>query len=321
MKILKAFKLIPLFGIVAMSNLASGTTWDEPWQEKIIKEADYFVLAKIKSTNHKSVTLSNITTFGGEELKGNIKITNFYDTHVQSWSSGSHGPEFNFKNIKTCYFFIKKNSDGEYCIATPTSGFAMVEDGKVYATYRHSYHQAIVPFDIYEKSMTAIFNHYHQKSYDVKAIRDYIDICLSQNPTGLKEEEMTTFFAQHVALECVYHLRLDGYFEKVLPFLKDTLNFHNQISGARALASNNTLACKQELLKVIADTTASRFVQVICIWTLSEFKPVELKSELTTLLTLVSAKSTGFGGNIMDPRVGTHFPSPRGALEKLIEEL
>ena len=30
-----------------------GTAWDEPWQDSVIKNADYFVLAKVKSFNEK----------------------------------------------------------------------------------------------------------------------------------------------------------------------------------------------------------------------------------------------------------------------------
>lgn len=316
--IIKSTFLVTVFFI---SNTVAATTWDEPWQEKIIKEADYFVVAKIKSSNAKSVTLSNIRVLGGEPLKKKLKITNFYSTHIQSWSSGSHGPEFDFKGIDVSYFFIKMDSSGEYCIATPTSGFAAVREGKVLATYRHSYHQALVPIDVYEKTMTAIFNFYHNRPYDVNGIHDYVKQFVNLKPTGFKKEEMTSFFAQHVALECIYHLRLKDHYESVLNFFHDTLNFHNQISAARALINYNTEECKRELLKFISDSTKSRFVQVICIWTLTEFNPVELKEELTSLLPLVSEEYTGFGGNIMDPRVGTHFPSPRGALRQLIGEL
>jgi hypothetical protein len=34
-----------------------------------------------------------------------------------------------------------------------------------------------------------------------------------------------------------------------------------------------------------------------------------------------STEENGFGGNIMDPRVCTHFPDVKDALEKLIKSL
>ncbi|KAF5037137.1 hypothetical protein DSECCO2_567820 [anaerobic digester metagenome] len=236
-------------------------------------------------------------------------------------TSGGYGPEFHFDGIKDCYFFIKKNNKGEYCIATPTTGFNNVKEGNVYATYRHSYHRALVPIDTYEKTMTAIFNNYHNQPYDKKFITDYVAKYISLKPAGFEKNEINTFFAQHVAMECAYHLQLTDFYSKLLPFLADTSNFHNQVSAARALISYNTTECKQELINVISDTTRDNFVQVICIWTLSEFKPTELKKQLIKVTEIASTEENGFGGDIMDPRVCTHFPNVKDALEKLIKAL
>ncbi len=310
-------KTILLFSLTIIPTLIFATTWDEPWQDKVIREADYFVFAKIKSSNEKSVTIEIIRSLGGQVIKGTIKITKFHLLRLCS-TSGGHGPEFHFDGIKDCYFFIKKNQEGEYCIATPTAGFAPVKDQKVSASYRHSYHQASVPVDIYEKTMTAIFNNYHDLPYEKLFINDFVKKYLSLNPAGFGEDEMSTFFAQHVALECVYHLKLTGLYSELVPFLNDTANFHNQVSGARALVSSNTTECKQELMSVIGDTTRTSFVQVICIWTLAEFKPSELKQELVKIEKTASQEHDGFGGNIMDPRVCTNFPDVKEALGNLI---
>jgi len=129
------------------------------------------------------------------------------------------------------------------------------------------------------------------------------------------------FFAQHVSLECIYHLRLPNFYSKLLPFLEANSNFHNQVSAARALISYNTTECKLELLKVISDTAKEHFVQVICIWTLSEFKPTELKQQLIKISETASTEENGFGENIMDPRVCTYFPDVKKAIEKLIKTL
>src|SRR5688572_11864056 len=226
-------KIILVFVLAFFTNSAFATTWNEPWQEKVIKEADYFVFAKIRSFDEeKGVVIDVIKTLGGQELTGKIKITDFYLLNLTS-RSGGHGPEFNFKGIKESYFFIKKNKKGKYCIATPSTGFDYLRDGKVYATYRHSYHQALVPIDVYESTMTAIFNNYKNKPYKKPIIDEYVNKYLSLKPAGFGKTEIDTFFAQHVALECVYHLRLNGYYSNILPFLADTSNFHNQVSAAR----------------------------------------------------------------------------------------
>lgn len=308
-----------IFIFLFFTNFTFGISWDEPWQSEIIKQADYFVLAKIKSFNSDTLKIEIIKDIEGENLKGEIVITNFYLLKI--CSASGHGPEFDFDNIETSYFFIKKNHKGEYCIPTPSSGFDYVKDGNVIATYRHTYHQTKVPIETYEKTMSAIFNNYHNKPFDIKFINEFIDINLTLKPAGFSEDEINTFFSQHVALECIYHLRLTGFYSKILPFLHDLKNFHNQISAARALIAYDNSECKNELLKIIKDSSYDNFVKVICIWTLREFKPIELKQQLVKINEIVSGEETGFGGNIMDPRVCTYIPDPKSALEKLISTL
>ena len=169
--------------------------------------------------------------------------------------------------------------------------------------------------------MVAIFNNYHNKDYDKQYVIDYIKRYILLKPAGLADNELDTFFAQHVALECAYHLRLTDLYSQIIPFIEDTLNFHNQVSAARALVSYNTTECKQKLLEVVSDTTTGNFVKVICIWTLSDFKPTELKNRLTKIEETASTKENGFGGNLMDPRVCTHFPDVKDALGELIKKL
>lgn len=297
------------------------TTWNEPWADKVIRESNSFVLAKvISSDEHEGIQIKILKQLAGEQLPEELKINDFKYVAVYK-DKDVHGPEFHFENIDSCYFFIAKDSKGGYCFSTPTSGFDRVKDGQVFATYRHSYHQALVPVAIYEMTMTAIFNNYHQKEYDQKDINSFVKEQLSHKPAGFQESEINTFFKQHVALECVYHLKLEGYYNYILPFLNDTANFHNQVSAARALVAYNTPECKKELVSVISDTKRDIFLQVICIWTLKEFKPTELKAELKKILPTASEANNGFGGNIMDPRVGTHFPEVKDALKDLIETL
>lgn len=295
------------------------TTWDEPWQDEVMKEADSFVYAKIKSYDgEEGVKINIIKTLGGEELSGEIEITDFYLLHLCSISEG-YGPEFHFNGIKECYFFIKKNKKGDYCIATPTAGFAPVIKFKIYATYRHSYHQAEVDQDIYEMTMTAIFNHYHNKAYRRKDIDRFVSKYTKLDPAGFEAPE--TFFNQHVAMESIYHLGLEGYSAKMIPFLKDTSNFHNQVSAARALSAENTKTAKDALMNAISNEYFGEFVKVICVWSLSKLDPVDLKSSLVDAEKNASDESNDFGGNIMDPRVCTGLPSLKEALSDLIAQL
>ncbi|MFC0513185.1 hypothetical protein ACFFGT_03200 [Mucilaginibacter angelicae] len=299
-------------------STVKATTWDEPWHDKVVKEAESFVLAKVVSSDKdKGVTISILKQLGGKELTGTILISKFYALSLCSYSTGE-GPEFHFEHIDSCYFFIKKNEKDEYCIATPTAGYAAINNGIVSATYRHSYHQARVTLPIYQQTMTAIFNNYHGLPYDKSFINDFINKYLALKPAGFDKEELPIFFNQHVALECIYHLNLTGFYDKIIPFLNEEVNFHSQVSAARALAASNTPQSRTLLLNILRNKKINDFVKVISIWTLQSYEAKDLKPQFQQLEQTASTEENGFGGNIMDPRICTHFPTVKQALDELI---
>ena len=306
--------------LIFSTSTCFATTWDEPWADRVIKEASSFVLAKVVSCDaEKGISIQVIKTLSGIELKNSVVISDFYLLNL--CSSSGHEGEFHTVVTDSCYFFITQNEKGKYCIATPSTGFDYVSDGSVMATFRHSYHQASVPVDIYEKTMTAVFNNYHNLPYDKVYIEQFVNKYLAKTPAGFSKNEINIFFLQHVALECIHHLRLQVDEKLVMPFLNDKNNFHSRVSAARALVAFNTPFSKQALLKRISDTSENHFVQVICVWTLGSFKPGELKKQLTDLEKNVSDESNSFGGNIMDPRVCTNIPSVKNALNTLISHM
>jgi hypothetical protein len=316
----KYFKIL-LVLIFFNSTNTYATTWDEPWANEVIKESTSFVLAKIISNDpDNGIKIFVLKTIGGKKLTDTILISNFYLLSLCSRSEG-HGAEFHTVIVDSCYFFIKQNTEGQFCIATPTTGFDYVGKGRVMATFRHSYHQASVPVFVYEKAMTAVFNNYHNLPYDKVYIEKFVSENLGIAPAGFEENEVNTFYLQHVALECVYHLKLNIKETLVLPFLNDKNNFHNQVSAARAMSAFNTETGKHELLKAISDTTKRDFARVMCVWSLAEFNPTELKIQLQKLEASSSDERDGFRGNIMDPRVCTHFPSLKEALKELVDSL
>jgi hypothetical protein len=314
-------KFFLLLMLSVLTNYSFATTWDEPWADKVIKNASSFVFAKVlRNDDGKRVEISIIKTIAGKELKDSLWITGFSLLDMCS-HSGGHGPRFNFEDDETCYFFLNEDSTGKFSIATPTTGYANLFEGKVAATYRHSYHMAAVPVDIYEKTMQAIFENYHGKAYDKTYITAFINENLSKKPAALTEEEAPLFFLQHVAMETIYHLQLSGYDQLLIPFLNDKTNFHAQVSAARALHCSTSTEAPNELLKIVADTSQSNFLQVVCIWSIKDLKPTGLKAELKKLRGNANDESNGFGGNIMDPRICTHFPSVKEALDELITKL
>jgi hypothetical protein len=277
-------------------------------------------LASIKTVDEeKGVSIQVLKTLGGDVLHGELLISDFY--LLELCSSSGHGVEFHMPQVDSCYFLLSRNKEGKYCIATPTTGFDYVSEGKVAATFRHSYHKALLPVDVYEKTMTALFRHYHNQPFDKTYINSFIKEQLAKKPASLEMADRENFFLQHAALESIYHLKLATQENLLLPFLNDKHNFHNQISGARAMVTNNTPQGKQALLHVLQDTTSDIFAQVICIRTLQTFNPKEMKTQLQQLQVKASEESNGFGGNIMDPRVCTFVPSVKEALTELISKL
>jgi hypothetical protein len=306
--------------IISTIGRSYATTWDEPWDDQVIKDASSFVLAKVVACDpEKGISIQIIKTIGGNKLLSSLIISDFYLLTLCSGSGG--GGEFHTSIVDSCYFFITRNNEGKYCIATPTTGFDYVTEGQVTATFRHSYHQALVPVSIYEKTMTAVFNNYHNLPYDKDYISSFVTKYLTKTPAGFEENEINIFFLQHVALECVHHLRLKINENLIIPFLTDKRNFHSQVSAARAMVAFNTNTSKQELLKIISDTAQRHFVQVMCIWTLADFNPTDLKSKLEELAIDASDEHDGFGGNIMDPRICTSIPTVKKALKNLIGKL
>lgn len=304
------------------SRPVTALTWDEPWHEQVVKQADAFVLGKIIASDaRKGATVRVLQSLGGAPLAGTVRITGFYLLDVCS-SSGGHGPEFYFGKADTCYFFLKKNASGDYSMATPTTGFAAVSGGRVVATYRHSYHQALVPPAVYEPTMTAIFRHYHGQDYNAAPIDALVARYLALPPAALDEAGQSTFFLQHIALETLYHLGRPVPPALVLPFLRDTKNFHAQVSAARALSASHTPEAQQLLLALLRDPITGNFTKTVAVHALAAAGAgAALKPALQELVATASTQANGFGGNIMDPRVCTHFPSVKTALEQLVSQL
>lgn len=311
--------LITLLLISFCSQLFA-LTWDEPWHDKVVKEAEYFVLARVKKYDTANgVLISVIKTIGGKELKGDIIVNDFYLLDICSYSGGQRYPKVQLDGIDSCFFFLKKVND-TFCIATPTTGFAFVDDGKVRATYRHSYHQASVSYEHYMISQEAIFNFYHNQPYDKAQIIDFVSAKLTSKPAGFESDEIEEFFEQHIALELIFHLQLDGFYEKIIPFLNHKENIHNRISAARALKAYDSREKNLALISVINEGSDDDFLKVICIWSLSNISKFGLLGDIRKLVPKASNEPNGFGGNIMDNRVCTKMPRVKNALEDFIEK-
>lgn len=305
-----------LFGLMGGISSSYAETWNEPWQKEILKDAQYFVLAKVLSVNDSLGAQLEITKyFGAQKLTGTIWVNHF--SKLELMSSSGHGLHMNFIDGGTYYFFLSETQEGHYAIPTPTSGFAYVTDEKkVYATYRHSYHQALVPQEIYEQTYTEIWNYFRTGKFESAKVLPFIEENLNEEPATFEANEIDAFFLQHVALESAYLLGIPIGVPVLEKFITSE-NFHLRISGLQLLANDVSKNSKDYLFGYIQNKNNENFEKVIAIWSLSTIGGNEYKKKLKAIIDDLSDEETGFGGNIMDPRVGTFFPSPKTAVELL----
>lgn len=231
-------------------------------------------------------------------------------------SSSGRGLHLNFEEGQKIYFLLTKKDDGNYAIPTPTSGFAVLdEENNVYATYRHSYHQALIPKDVYEMTYKAIWNHYQSIEYDQNEVSKFINEQINKKPAGFSEVEISDFFLQHAALETAYLLEIPVEFNRIRKFAKFD-NFHSKVSSVQLMSLLENTETKDFLFKFIQSDENENFEKVIAIRSLRKIGGEEYQNKLLEIADSLSDEDTSFGGNIMDPRVGTSFPSPKEAVQE-----
>lgn len=314
---MKIFKIIALLILtLSIHSKVLAETWDEPWQKEIIQNADYFVLAKVLSNVDSIGTeVEIIKYFGNQKIGGRILINGFSLLNITS--SSGHGVHLDFEKDQTLYFLLNKREDGNYAIPTPTSGFAVLDSDKnVYATYRHSYHQTLIPQDVYEMTYKEIWDYYKTGEFDKDRILPFINEYIDKSPAGFEEEDISTFFLQHAAMETAYLLDIQIELDRLKKFV-ESKNFHSRVSALQLSGNSNMEPTKEYLFDFISNEQNENFEKVIAIWSLNRIGGKVYKKKLLKIVDKLSDEDTGFGGNIMDPRVGTHFPSPKRAVEEL----
>lgn len=259
-------------------------SWKEPWMDTVIKKADHFILAKVKSDDaQKGVVLQVMKTLAGEPLKGEITLDGFYALAPCFSSEDAALLPVRLERAELNYFFLKGNGKS-FQVATPTTGFAPVMSGRVAATYSHSLQIAQVQPSLYEQTMTAIFNHYHGLPFEEAAIRKTITGILAKNLADVSDKEFDKLMNdQHVALETIHHLRLQGLEETVLSYMSPSTDNFLEFSAARALVASNTTRAKDLLVNALTHFYRPPSVKLMCVWTLQAFRPTELKDRLKAL--------------------------------------
>ena len=312
-----------LFICFSIAHHARATTWDEPWHDEVMRNSESFVKVKITANQGSWVKAEVIKFLAGARTPEQIQLKGY--SRLTLISSSSHDDELRlpFTVGHIYYLFIKKSEKtNTYQIPTPTSGWAELEGANVAATYRHSFHKALVPEEVYEKTMQAIFNGAKGQPYDTDSIERFIKEQLTQSVAVLKQEDsaiMKRFFLQHVALESFYHLGKGADLALLIPFI-DTDDYHVQISACRAVSRIDSPSSKELLMKFIEGKGAG-FAKVMCVWGLKRLNAKGMTSRLEGYLKTGADQETGFGGNIMDPPIGKYFPeSVKASIKELLDD-
>jgi hypothetical protein len=317
--------MIPrLLLILCLIQAACATTWDEPWMEDVIRDADAFVKADVVSSGERRFSARRLKQLAGVDIPEKFEVVGFSMLEIKSTSGESGETALRFNPELDYYLFLKRaDKPGEFHIATPTSGWAKIlSDGNVNTTYRHSYHQALVPSDIYEPTMTAIFKTLHHQTADTNFVGRYIRDRLSRKPALIsksdgKDDTANEFFAQHVALECFRYFGTETELPKLSPFLTAS-DGHVQISAVCAVAGVNSPKVPAILMDFV-EGDHDGFAKVVALDGLAAHDARSFLPRVKKFIQDGKDEETGWGGNIMDPRVGSYFPESVKAAARNLE--
>jgi hypothetical protein len=303
---------------------AFAMTWDEPWHDTVVADAQSFVKVQILNSNPREFRARRVKHLAGAPVPDEFSVVGFSLLKIGS-ATGEFAKECSLAfNPELPYYLLVKpaGAPGEYLIATPTSGWAKVTKHGVNATYRHSYHQAILPESVYELTMSAIFRRLHGDTTSNAEVDRFITKQMSLQPalSGKANSDPAaadTFFRQHAAIETLRHFARTNDLTRIAPFLAAD-DSHVQISAVRVLAKIPSADAKRKAMDFIRGRNHG-FAKVLAIWALDQWNAREYRKQLEDLLLKMKDEETGFGGNIMDPRVGTQFPTTvKEAIKQLL---
>lgn len=317
-------RTLPILIALLLPAMAGATSWNEPWHADVVRQADTFFLGKVKACEKTKLTLTVSKHLAGAEVAGDVVVNGYYALRLTSQSVDE--TSFRWRAGWTGYVFLKRNEDkASYTIASPTAGWAKLDDGVVTATFRISCHKGLVKQAPYEAASIGLFNALHGKPVD-EDLLTWIEGQLAKPPavpTAVQGEVAERFFHQHVALELLAYVGREPDLTRVKPFLAvgaDGFGQHVQIGAARALGGIEGGA--ELLIDFVEREGASPLAKWMALRGLERHDARRFAERLTAYAARPAAakEEPGFGLNLMDPRIGTHTPgSVKDAIDALMK--
>lgn len=298
-------------------------TYDEPWHETVMREADALVRGRVLIADDGRFVLKLEKHVAGVDVEPVFTVDGCWRLRIMSLTSG-FGPRLRLRRGTEYYLFLRWSSASRsWHVATPTAGVAGVFPAGVYATYRHSAHMALVAPDVYESTQRDMFLHLHGRTVDRKRIRRLFDRWLEKDPQGpaddAQSEQGRTFFGQHVALELFYYFG-DGEQVGLLDGFLDHESGHVRSSAVRALSRVDSADSRDRLVKLI-EAPGEGFPRVMAVRALRRLDARDRRAALERFLEHGEDAESGFGFRLMDDRIATRHPkSVKSAVRGLLQE-
>lgn len=307
--------------LLLLAPLAHAGTWDEPWHDEVLRQADTLGLYEVVQVDAKKLTLRRIRTLAGEQTPDQLVVDGLYRLPHHEDTAG-HGLDESMAFVEAGEqsYLLLKRVDGHWQLPTPSSGFAtLIAEGRVAATYRASFHQAVQDADDYERVQACLFRALHDGECDVATLAAELDAPLAETPGGLNgtEADAERFFRQHVALESAALLKRSLPLSTLEPFLQDA-GYHTQLSAVRALVVNAEPGRNARLLAFIQDPERDVSARAMGVQLAAGLGDAALIAALKAYGPEAPEDEAALAMDIMDPRIGTRFPaSVKAAIEAL----
>lgn len=304
-------KSLTLLALFFLSFNLCAHTWDEPWHKTVVSNATTLALYEVVQNKGDSLTLKLKKHIAGEKTKEKIDVSTFHLYGVMSSSSVADHHNFHYEIGQLVYAYLK-GSDQGFSIATPTAGIdGILDDGNVAATFRHTLHKTLLEPEQYEIAQQCIFESLHNGSCEQQVITRFIEPLIQRvavlSPQATKED-YNLFFKQHAALETSYLIGHSLSSELLNPYLESDF-FHVQVSAVRALSVSQIPGKQNQLLEYALNQEKEAIARIMAIIMLNEIGAYNQAEELENQLPNLSQEEVSMADNIMDPRIGTWYPS------------